>query len=417
MIENITTAFFLDKRSKKKDGTHPVKLRVTKKRTQRFYRINYESGVPVSMVREDFEKVMSARPRGKYKEIKIELEAIELKAREIIKSISPFNFDEFKKRLYRTEEETSDVFWWYDQEIAKMGKEKKLGNRDLYSSSKKSISNVMNVKRLTFESVTPEFLKRYEKKMIKLGKSENTISMYLRTMRKLFNLAIEEGATNNYPFSKNKYRVLPVKQNAEKALSVDEMELLWNYEPTPMSWEDFSKGMFLFSYLCNGINPTDIFRLKYSDIKNNEVKIIRKKTKGRRTATSKNIQFKITPLVQAIIDKWGKDKEYVFGIISDSMSIETKRSKIKTANKNINKHLKNIAEKIGVNTNISMVYARHTFATVMIEVGVSQRLISDALGHSSPKVLDKHYVASTTDAFEKNKHHLTPWIKSNLKVV
>ncbi|MEM7037592.1 MAG: Arm DNA-binding domain-containing protein, partial [Bacteroidota bacterium] len=69
-----TTAIILDTRRKKKDGTFPVKLRVTHNRKQKFY------GTKISLTKSDFEKATGSRPRKEFKELQIQMQAIEQKA-------------------------------------------------------------------------------------------------------------------------------------------------------------------------------------------------------------------------------------------------------------------------------------------------------------------------------------------------
>ncbi|KAA6313314.1 Tyrosine recombinase XerC, partial [termite gut metagenome] len=59
------------------------------------------------------------------------------------------------------------------------------------------------------ESITVDWLKRYEKEMLNEGKSYTTISMYIRCIRVLFKEAISMGTIkqNIYPFGKKQYEI------------------------------------------------------------------------------------------------------------------------------------------------------------------------------------------------------------------
>ena len=69
--KGITTSIYLDTRKKRKDGNYPVKLRETYKSRSRFYSTKY------SLIEDDFDKVMGEKPRGDYKDLKLEFAKIE----------------------------------------------------------------------------------------------------------------------------------------------------------------------------------------------------------------------------------------------------------------------------------------------------------------------------------------------------
>lgn len=49
------------------------------------------------------------------------------------------------------------------------------------------------------------------------------------------------------------------------------------------------KDLWIFIYLCNGINPTDMLKLKFSDIVDGEICFVRQKTE-RTTKTEKKYE-------------------------------------------------------------------------------------------------------------------------------
>jgi hypothetical protein len=81
-----TTAIIIDTRRALKTGKFPIKLRVTFKGKQRYFPTNY------SLSEEEFQTVMGGSPRGKNKEIRISLQALESRANDIISKLSIFGF-------------------------------------------------------------------------------------------------------------------------------------------------------------------------------------------------------------------------------------------------------------------------------------------------------------------------------------
>ena len=70
----------------------------------------------------------------------------------------------------------------------------------------------------TFNDITVDWLKDYQNFMLAKGKSYTTIAIYTRTLRVVFNLAIEDNDITNdiYPFGKNKFKI-PRTKKVKKA--------------------------------------------------------------------------------------------------------------------------------------------------------------------------------------------------------
>lgn len=84
------------------------------------------------------------------------------------------------------------------------------------------------------------------------------------------------------------------------------------------------RDMWLFLYFCNGINMADLVQLKFSDIVDDELCFVRKKTKST-SKTEKEIRVIITDQMKIIIEKWGNQPSpdnYIFPIIDDTLKAE-----------------------------------------------------------------------------------------------
>jgi integrase/recombinase XerD len=100
--------------------------------------------------------------------------------------------------------------------------------------------------------------------MLNNGNTKTTVGIYTRNLRSIYNYGISKNVIKkdeNYPFGKRKY-VIPSGSNKKKALSQNEVSLIYNYQTTANSPEDKAKDFWIFSYLCNGINFKDIALMK-----------------------------------------------------------------------------------------------------------------------------------------------------------
>lgn len=384
------TAIILDTRKALKDGKFPVKLRVTFNRKQVYYPAD------LSLSQAEFHQVMDKKAKGTNKTIKLQLDAIEQKANKIISEMPVFDFGAFKKLLYSNQNVREDVYKHYEDKIKQLKHEGSYGTASSYQTSLNSL--MAYKKKLIFLDVTVDFLRSYERHMLNEGNSPTTVGIYLRTLRAIINQAMEDGALSKdykYPFgskAKSKFQI-PTSRNIKKALSLNELKLLFEYVPMDGSWEHKALDFWKFSYLANGMNMKDIAYLRYKDIDNEFIRFVRAKTK-KTNQSAKPITFFITDDIRKIISMWSNPKitgeTFIFPILNPEHSAEKQRAVIQQFTKMVNKYMKIIAGKLNIDKEITSYYARHSFATVLKRSGKSTSLIKDALGHTSEKTTESY---------------------------
>jgi integrase len=175
--------------------------------------------------------------------------------------------------------------------------------------------------------------------------------------------------------------------------------MIANYN-TKHPQEQFYRDIFMFSFLGNGMNLSDIARLRYSNIQDGEICFVREKTKGEESEEDR-LSVPITKTMQTIIDRYGEKAigfdSYIFPILKPDWSEERNYAEIKQLTKQVNKYVRLIASVVGIKENISSYVARHSWATIAKNSGTSTEFISEALGHSSV-IVTKRYLKS----FEKS---------------
>ena len=405
-----TTAVILDTRRAKKDGTFPVKIRVIHQRKYKDY------AVGVSLSKGDFEKVQGDKPRGEYKELKIKFNSLEDRAVKVIEKLPKFSFDAFEDRFREKKQAGQDVYSFFEKNIETLTREGRAGTASNYQSSLNSLKT-FHPKNLSFEKVNVDFLLAYECWMIGNGKSLTTVGIYLRPLRALFNQAIEEGIISkqeNYPFGTRKYQI-PSGQNVKKALTIDDIQKIFDYTPKTES-EARNRDLWLFSYLCNGINVKDLARLKYRNIENDKITFIRAKTERTSKKNLKPVVAVLTPEIQEIFDRWGTSPanadSYVFGILTDGVTPERERKIVQQATKNINKYIKRVATAVGIEKEVTTYTARHSFSTVLKRSGAPVEFISESLGHNDLKTTESYLDSFEDDVKKQYAGFLTNFKRS-----
>ena len=252
--------------------------------------------------------------------------------------------------------------------------------------------------------ITVDFLKEYEKWMLKEGNSYSTIGFYLRNVRTVFNEAIANGHIKQelYPFGKRKYQI-PASRNVKKALTSEDIEKIFNYEPETES-EAKHRDLWLFSYLANVINVKDMLMLRFKDIDGEQIVYYRAKTSLTTRGNAKPIVITMTPELEEIIEKWGKEdrslNSYVFDYLNDGMSAEEQLATKNQLVKQINKYIRRIAKKLEIEKDVTCYVARHSFAAILKLSGASTEYISESLGHKDLRITE-NYIGSFGDDVRK----------------
>ena len=391
-----STAIFIDKWHPKKDGKCAISIRVTFDRQKRYYPTEH------TMTLVDFEKAQGSKPRGEYKDVALNLQAYEKRAADIIDFLPLFTFEAFEKRYFTNVGSNNTIAAAYDLRIHEYKEAGQIGTAITYKCAKVSLEKFKAGTK--FANVTPLFLDQYEAWMDKAGNSKTTVGMYLRTLRTLFNSAIADGilSKDQYPFGKRKYEV-PTGKNIKKALTIQEVGLIYFYSATPGSQEAKAKDYWLFLYLCNGMNAKDMSLLKYKNLKGDVLEFVRAKT-VRTKREVEPIRVTLNEDIIAIIEKYGnpsKDPEtYIFPILSKGLSPEKEKALVQQAVKTINKYMKSIAQKVGIAKVPNTYVARHSYATILQRSGASAEYIGSAMGHGSTKTT-QNYLAGFEDEHKR----------------
>ena len=234
---------------------------------------------------------------------------------------------------------------------------------------------------IPFSDIDVAWLKKYELWMKGQNLSVNTISTRIRHLRAVFNLAIAEHSIKNdcYPFRTYKVSRLN-RQTPKRAIAKKDVMKIMRYQGKSYM-ECLAIDVFTFSYLNAGINFIDIAKLKHPNIVESHLIYNREKTK-------KLIHIPLQPKALEIIVKYQNDKSpYLFPILSPFHKTEIQiANRLHKVLAKINKHLKEIGEKLKLPIPLTTYVARHSYATVLKRAGVSTSIISESLGHSSEKI-------------------------------
>lgn len=265
--------------------------------------------------------------------------------------------------------------------IGNLKESKRTRYAETFTHLKVSMERFRGHLQIPFTEIDINWLREYELYLRKDGLAENTIGIRFRTLRVVYNLAIELNAVSPeyYPFKKFKVSKLH-QETAKRALTKDDIDRVLAFKSVN-PYMRFPIDIFAFTYYSGGINFVDIAYLTRDNIIDGRLVYKRKKTK-------KLIKIPLQPQALALIDKYHTaDSPYLFPILSPFHKTDIqKANRIHKVISNVNKRLKEIGKELGLPLTLTTYVARHSQATVMKRAGVSTAVIREIMGHSSERV-------------------------------
>jgi len=197
----------------------------------------------------------------------------------------------------------------------------------------------------------------------------NTALTYHKHIKKVFNVAISLGYVSHCPYESFK----PTRNETNRDfLTLQELTHIQN-KKIDISRLDFIRNVFVFASYTG---------LSYSDIEKLSSNHIQKGSDGNdwiiidRTKTESRCRIPLLPAAKEVLKKYE----------NHPVARSANRLLPIYSNQKMNSYLKELADICGIQKNLSMHVARHTFATsVTLTNGVPLETVSKMLGHSSLK--------------------------------
>lgn len=371
----------LDIRKERKDGTYPLKLGVTHKGY-------FQISLGVYLLPEQWEndlvvmddrakaKNLNAYIQGRYK--LAETAILRLRTLGELRNKS----DKALKGLLDTDHEEKEdapalFIDSYNRYVSMLGKKSTAAT---YQNTYRKLSMFTDVDRLTFERMNFAWMKDFEMFMKRTGLSVNTIGIYMRNIRAIFNDAIDRDIIpqNLYPFRKFK---ISKESTRKRSLTTAQIRQLRDYQCEPAQRQYRDIFMLIF-YLC-GINTIDLFNL--TEICDGYIEY-------RRAKTGKLYKIKVEPEAMEIIERY-RGERYLLNILD-------RYGDYKNYVHRLNNNISEIGivqilpgrggkkEKTGLFPHLSSYWARHSWATVAAGLDIPKETIAAALGHGGNTVTD-----------------------------
>lgn len=231
----------------------------------------------------------------------------------------------------------------------------------------------------SFSDITAGWLRNFERFCVNDGLAVNSISIYLRNIRTVYNRAIDDNVAqlNDYPFRRFK-----IKQGKtrKRALTVDQVRELRDYPCTPAQSQ--YRDLFILILYLRGINVVDLFGLAKID-SDGYIYYVRAKTK-------RHYAVKVEPEALKIIKRY-KGRKHLLSFADRYKNHEQFITRM-------NRSLKTIGapdvkkkdptkpgppkkEAKGIFPDLTTYWARHSWASVAAGLDIPKETIAAGLGH------------------------------------
>ena len=398
--DGVTVAAMFDSAHPKKSGKCSVKIRVTYNRVRHYYPTGKD------LMPAEWDALPTTKARALV-EIRKDIESYQIvrTAVEDLLMRGIFSLENLNNRLKRAGGDTLNIA--FEGKIAEMKAQERIGNMMAYRVVMKGIERFAGP-RVPLSGVSVDWIRRYEKFLLKEGKSRTTVGIHMRHIRAILNDMKRCGKIleAQYPFGRGRYEI-QAGEGRKLALTLEQIGQIANYEDGTEATAKY-RDYWLFLYLCNGINVADFVKLRYRDIVNGEICFVRQKTE-RTTKTRKEIRVVVTERMQAIINRWGnpsRPDSFIFPILDGQEDAMRRKCKTMYFTRAINKRMKEVGEQLGIG-NISTYTARHSFATVLKRAGANIAYISESLGHQDLKTTENYLASFEREERQKNAELLT----------
>lgn len=236
-------------------------------------------------------------------------------------------------------------------------------------------SDVYRLKKLTdcfqdtkLRAITPLMVERFRASRLKAGNTKSTTNRYLALLKRMFNIAVEEGYLEENPVKK-------VKLYSEKD-NLKERILTEQEERKLMEASSKHLKSILIVALNTGMRLGEILSLQWSQIDFNTRRISVENTKSGKTRFAEVN----TPLLGELLELRSRDSRgpYLFFNPKTGKPLST----VKTA-------FKASCRRAGIE-GLRFHDLRHTFATRLVKKGIDLITVKALLGHSTVKITERY---------------------------
>lgn len=239
-----------------------------------------------------------------------------------------------------------------------------------YLTAVRSLTQFIGNNKWSFADITTSMLERYQRWLCNRGIRLNTVSVYMRTLRALYNRAVENNADS--PFSAV---FTGHEQTAKRSVTESEIRQLLALRLDSQPHLALARDLFVFSFMAMGMPFVDIAYLKWHQINDGVMHYARHKT-------GQKVCVNVEPCMAEIINRHAiTSSEYVFPLLAGTTADNVHPTYLKRL-RSYNYALRRLSSLINTSRTLSSYVARHSWASLAYRSGLDISQIAKAMGHT-----------------------------------
>jgi len=248
-------------------------------------------------------------------------------------------------------------------------------------TTKNHYTNIEKLKKfkatLMFSEITPDFIDRYRRNLkVKEHNDINTVHTSLKILKAHLNIAIKKGVIRKNPF--DEIRLVTAAPD-RVYLTQKELAMMWDAYCAKNMTDDKLKVLRHFLFMCyTGIRISDLKSMLKDEVNSGRLIFQAEKTKN---IKKKYIKIPLNSYALKLIKDENSQTNMLFNPISEQK---------------LNKYIKLIAGKLGIDKPVTNHSGRHTFATLYLESTNDLAGLQSLLGHS--RITDTMIYVHVTEA-------------------
>jgi site-specific recombinase XerD len=357
-MNKIHIKFQLRKDRANKNGYYPIYLYANVNGTVRYFTLNHfvplkawnEKKQEVSVTFSNWNTINDDIARYRDKAVRMRIAADE--AGEMI------SLNQFERMLRGGAKDLKDIFSFIEDDIREIGNTYAKATVKTFKSQSRKLKRFRE--NLKFHEITPLFWKQYNSFLITLNNNENTRWSAFRTLKIFINKAVQSGIIKTDPL---KGVIVKKPEGNRLNLTIDELKKLETLY-TGLMTKKHKHVLTYFLFSCfTAMRFSDVKNLIQSNIilgnENSYIRFVQQKTSSPLIIPIGEKALRYLPIK-------GLPNESVFKVYSNQIT---------------NKVLKEIMKLAEINKSISFHCARHTYATIALELSGDIALVGNMCGH------------------------------------
>lgn len=277
------------------------------------------------------------------------------------------------------------------------------GTRSLYEGTIRKIRDYctasgIDAEAILFEDITRKWLEDFQSFCLNTER-QNTVAIHLRNIRTVFNVAIDENITREYPFRKFKIRK---EESRDKSYSAAELRKMFSHSCYP-GGEQEAVDMFKLMFCLIGINSVDLANLS-------------EPVKGRvefwRYKTHKFYSIKLQPEALEIIRRY-KGSNHLLNILERCPNYKTYFNRLAKTFRKVGLVRVDGKKSTGkaILPDACTGSMRTSWATIaQEELDIPREIIAAALGHHTVDVTSTYLRTNWMKKIDKANRQVLDWV-------